>query len=49
MNLQDTKYSQFALCREMMEIVDVVQGFDPMQTAEVAGEINSVGRLLLTG
>ena len=49
MNLQDAKYSQFALCREMMEIVDVVQGFDPLQTVEVAGEINSVGRLMLTG
>jgi len=26
MNLKDKKYTQFALCREMMEIVDVVRG-----------------------
>jgi glucosamine--fructose-6-phosphate aminotransferase (isomerizing) len=33
----------------MMEIVEVVQEFEPRRTIEVAGEISSVGRLLLTG
>ena len=49
MNLKDKKYSQYALVREMMDTVDVVDGFDPSQTAGVAGKITDVGRLLLTG
>jgi glutamine---fructose-6-phosphate transaminase (isomerizing) len=49
MNLTDSNYSKYALVREMMETVDVVKGFDSSQTADVAREINSVGRLLLSG
>jgi glutamine---fructose-6-phosphate transaminase (isomerizing) len=49
MNLTDSNYSKYALVREMMETVDIVKRFEPDQTADVAGKIASVGRLLLTG
>lgn len=49
MNLNDAKYSQYALVREMMDAVDVVRRFDPDRTKKVAGEIKSAGRLMLTG
>ena len=49
MNLSDSRYSQYALVREMMDTIDVVKGFDPDQTKTVADQIKSVGRLLLTG
>jgi len=49
MNLSDTKYSQYALVREMMDTIGIVKGFKPAQTATVAKEIQSTGRLLLTG
>jgi len=49
MNSSDTKYTRFALCREMMDTVDVAGTFDPARTAEVAAAIDSVGRLLMTG
>ncbi|MHC4466903.1 MAG: SIS domain-containing protein [Planctomycetota bacterium] len=49
MNLSDEKYSQYALVREMMDTIDVVKNFDASQTKKAAGEISSVGRLLMTG
>ena len=49
MNLNDPSYSQYALVREMMETVDVVGRFDPQQTTDVAEQVKSVGRLMLTG
>jgi glucosamine--fructose-6-phosphate aminotransferase (isomerizing) len=49
MNLSDEKYSQYALVREMMDTIDVVKNFDTSQTKKAAGEINSVGKLLMTG
>src|SRR5512137_2719223 len=49
MNLNEERYAKFALVREMMETVEVVTRFDPGQMANVAQEIKSVGRLLLTG
>src|SRR3989339_483593 len=49
MNLTDSRYSQYALVREMMDTVGVVKGFDSGQTKKAAGEIKSAGRLLLTG
>ncbi len=49
MNLKDPKYSAFALVQEMMQTADVVKKFNPDQTREVAGEIKSANRLLLTG
>jgi glucosamine--fructose-6-phosphate aminotransferase (isomerizing) len=49
MNLSDSKYSQYALVREMMDTIDVVKGFDPAQTTKVAENIKSVRRLFMTG
>ncbi len=49
MNRADTSYSKYALVQEMMDVVDVVRNFNPAQTKEVADEIKSVGKLLLTG
>jgi len=49
MNIQEEKYAKFALTREMMDTVDVVKNFNPDQTKDVAGKIQAVGRLLLTG
>jgi glucosamine--fructose-6-phosphate aminotransferase (isomerizing) len=49
MKPNDPKYTQFALSREMMEIVDVVRKFDPDRTRDIAGVIRPLGRLMLTG
>ena len=49
MNLQDPRYAKHALVQEMMETVRVVKNFNPNQTREAAGRIQSDGRLLLTG
>jgi glucosamine--fructose-6-phosphate aminotransferase (isomerizing) len=49
MNLHDNKYSKHALVQEMMQTVEVVKNFNPEQTQSIAQEIESAGRLLLTG
>ncbi len=49
MNLTGENYSKYKLVQEMMDTVDIVKGFNPGQTKEVAQKIKSVGRLLLTG
>lgn len=49
MNLTDAKYARHALVQEMMDTVGVVKGFDRNQTKDVAAQIASVGRLLMTG
>ncbi|MCK4312594.1 MAG: sugar isomerase [Candidatus Cloacimonetes bacterium] len=49
MNLNEAKYSKYALVREMMDTIEVVKNFNPKQTKEVAEKIESAGRLLLTG
>jgi glucosamine--fructose-6-phosphate aminotransferase (isomerizing) len=49
MNLKESKYSKFALVQEMMAAVDVAIRFDPSQTAGIAKEIKTAGRLMLTG
>jgi len=49
MNINEKKYSKYALVREMMDTVDVVKKFDSKQTEKIAKKISSVGRLLLTG
>ena len=49
MNLNDDKYTQFGLVRDMLATADVVAGFDPEQTKEVAEAIARTGRLLMTG
>ena len=49
MNLNEPRYAQFALVREMLDTVGVARDFDPDQTAEVAAGIKAAGRLMLTG
>ncbi|HNX26537.1 MAG TPA: SIS domain-containing protein, partial [Phycisphaerae bacterium] len=49
MNAKNEKYSKYALCREMLDTVDVVRKFDPSRTAAVAAAIKANGRLMLTG
>jgi glucosamine--fructose-6-phosphate aminotransferase (isomerizing) len=49
MNLNDLKYSKYALVQEMMQTIEVVKKFNPNQTKDVAGEIKSAGKLLLSG
>jgi glucosamine--fructose-6-phosphate aminotransferase (isomerizing) len=49
MNANDSKYTQYALCKEMMEVADVARNFDPGVTTEVALAVQAVGRLMLTG
>ena len=49
MNLDEPRYTKFALVREMLDTVGVAKNFDANQTAEVAAEIKAAGRLMLTG
>ncbi len=49
MNLEQERYSRYALVREMMDSIELMKRFDPAQTAEVAEEIKKAGRLMLTG
>ena len=49
MNLNEAKYSKYALVQEMMDTIDVVKKFNSSQTKDVAGKIKSVGKLFLTG
>jgi len=49
MNLTNSKYSEYALVREMMDTIGVVAGFDAGQTKEIAEEVKAAGRVLLTG
>ena len=49
MNLNEDKYSQFGLVRDMLAAVDVINTFDTNQAIEAAVAIRNVGRLMLTG
>ncbi|HSM06514.1 MAG TPA: hypothetical protein VK858_17965 [Longimicrobiales bacterium] len=49
MNDTDARYTRFALCREMMDTVDVIDRFDPARYVEAAEAVADVGRLFLTG
>ncbi|MBT3279028.1 MAG: sugar isomerase [Phycisphaerales bacterium] len=49
MNRTEDKYTQFALCKEMLETADVIRNFDPMRTAGIAETVLEKGKLLLTG
>ncbi len=49
MNRQDQKYAKYALVQEMMDTIEIVKSFDAGQTKDIAEELKSVGRLLLTG
>lgn len=49
MNLNDTKYRDYALVREMLETPGIVAGFDFGQAAQVAQAVKQCGKLFLTG
>jgi glutamine---fructose-6-phosphate transaminase (isomerizing) len=49
MNLNDARYSQYALVREMLDTVAVAKNFDVAQTTAVAADVKAAGRLMLTG
>ena len=49
MNINETKYSKYALVREMVDTIDIVNKFNSDRTKNIAEKIESVGRLLLTG
>ncbi|MFP6763151.1 MAG: SIS domain-containing protein [Planctomycetaceae bacterium] len=49
MNLSESRYSQFALCREMIQTAEIVAGFDPAAMEGIGAEIAAAGRLLMTG
>ncbi len=49
MNTTDARYQQFALVRDMLDTPEIIGRFHPNQATDVATEIASIGRLLLTG
>jgi glutamine---fructose-6-phosphate transaminase (isomerizing) len=49
MNLEKTKYSDFALCKEMMETVQIVRTFDPQITENFVPALDSINKVLITG
>jgi glucosamine--fructose-6-phosphate aminotransferase (isomerizing) len=49
MNSTDTRYQLFSLVRDMLDTPEIIARFDPNQATDVAADIASVGRLLLTG
>jgi glutamine---fructose-6-phosphate transaminase (isomerizing) len=49
MNLNDAKYSKYALCREMMETVNVVRNFNAEVAAPFADAVKAKKGLFLTG
>jgi glucosamine--fructose-6-phosphate aminotransferase (isomerizing) len=49
MNLNDPKYSKYALVHEMMDTIRVAKKFNPDQTKDVAKKIKAACKLLLTG
>ncbi len=51
MNLEDARYNQFGLVRDMMSTSEIIRGFDPNQAAlaEIGAAVAEVGRLFMTG
>lgn len=49
MNLKNKRYNQFALCREMVQSVEVVKNFDSSVVNKYIPRIREKGRLFLTG
>ena len=47
--LKDKKFTDFALCREMLDVPAIIAGFDFSITKAEAAVIKRVGRLFLTG
>jgi glucosamine--fructose-6-phosphate aminotransferase (isomerizing) len=49
MNLNETKYSRFALVREMMETPGIVGSFDPLASTRFVNAVKSKKGLFMTG
>jgi glucosamine--fructose-6-phosphate aminotransferase (isomerizing) len=49
MNLRETKYTKFSLCKEMLETVQVVRSFDPAVVKPFVDALKTKDRILLTG
>lgn len=49
MNATDERYARFALVRDMLDTPEIIGRFNPNQAAEIAADIASIGRLLMTG
>ena len=49
MNSNDPRFQGFALVREMLQTVDVIENFDWSAPAELADRIRETSRLLMTG
>lgn len=49
MNLQEERYSRFALVREMLETPQIIAQFDPAGAADAAPIVREANKLFLTG
>jgi glucosamine--fructose-6-phosphate aminotransferase (isomerizing) len=49
MNAHDARYSQYGLTRDMLAVPDIIRRFDTRRMTDVAADIQSAGRLLMTG
>ncbi len=49
MNLKDTKYSKFSLCREMLETTEVIAKFDANAVSSFVGALSTNKSVFLTG
>ena len=49
MNLKDTKYNKFSLCREMLETTDVIANFNANAVSSFAAPLSSNKSIFLTG
>ena len=49
MNIKESRYSKYALVREMMETAGVIEKFDPSDAGRFAEKVHTAGGLFLTG
>ena len=49
MNLKDTKYNKFSLCREMLETADVIANFNANAVSSFAVPLSANKSIFLTG
>ena len=49
MNNTDTRYTDFGLCKDMLDTPGIVRGFDCDQTAVAAAAVKQAGKLHMTG
>ncbi|XAM01428.1 SIS domain-containing protein [Phycisphaeraceae bacterium D3-23] len=49
MNANDSRYTDFGLCKDMLDTPGIVRGFDCDQTAVAAAGVKAAGKLHMTG